>query len=661
MHFLEVAVQNVRGFSAQGRFQLKPGYLVLKPPAAEVTPLAALSLALLYSDGRGDDASFSAQPDKRGKAAFTLLGQDNTTYRLLRELGGVGTLHKQSAPGQPPELVSNETAEINQFLRSQVGMPSRNFWEQICCLMPSQLPSRRPRVRTSKPDLKRPSMPGAASHAGGHGAHASHGGLASNPNMPALASTQAVAPAENIPAAEAKLKELEKELVKSREMEEVQFKLDGLNSQLFEVERKLKSTEGLKVAVRDAENAWNAAPTPESLGLPADILARVERYPKVISKRDDALNRLNVEREQDAAAAPQAVEPLKENKLFWGGLGAGALFLLGGIILGFAVDSGWRYLTLLDIPAFGFAAMLALRYVDDLSKTSSVRNKEGMFSAREKKILDEFEAEASPVRKALKLLELENPEDLPGVFDRKGLLEQRFNELKDQLAAMEADPDFVAAGEQRDTIKQQIDEMSVEVSRKGSFVRDLREVERELSRTKESIALAKAGAPPPTPAGPGPAGAEPATMGGGPLEDPSPVVMMLAADVLATDITTLGGMLRDRCTQYLSALTDRRYLGVEWDKDGRASVFVPGQQLLVGDIPPRDLDMYYLALRMVVVEKVSTRVKFPFILEHPFVAMDEVKLPLIARMLKHLGTLTQVLLVTTHPGLAQMADGSVNL
>ncbi|HYI00645.1 chromosome segregation protein SMC [Hyalangium sp.] len=651
MHFLEVAVQNVRGFSAQGRFQLKPSFLVLKPPAAEITPLAGLALALLYSDGRGEDASFSAQGEKRGKAAFTMLGMDNLTYRLLRELGGSGTLHKQTAAGQPPELLSNESAEIGQFLRSQVGLPSRNAWEQVFCLMPSHLPSRRPRVRTSKPDLKRPSLPGVASSPGMHG-------LASNPSMPALASTQAVAPAEDIPAAEAKLKDLELELVKSREVEEVQFKLDGLNSQLFEVERKLKSTDGVKVAIRDAEAAWNAAPTPESLGLPADILTRVERYTKVVARRDDALNRLATEREQDAAAAPATVEPLKKNRLFWVGLGAGTLFLLAGIVLGMVVDSNWRYLTLLDIPAFGWAAMLALRYVDDLSKTTTVRNKEGMFSAREKKILEEFEAEAAPVRKAMKLLEVESHEDIPGVFERKGLLEQRLNELRDQLAAMEADPDFVAAGEQRDSVKAQIEELSGEVGKKGSFVRDLREVERDLSRTKESIALAKAGTP--APAAPGAAPGEPA-VASGPMEDPSPVVMMLAADLLSTDITSLGGMLRDRCTQYLSALTDRRYLGVEWDKDGRASVFVPGQQLLVGEIPPRDLDMYYLALRMVLVEKVCTRVKYPFILEHPFAGMDEVKLPLIGRMLKHLGTLTQVLLVTTHPGLAQMADGSVNL
>ncbi len=651
MHFTEVAVQNVRGFSPQGRFALKPGFLVIKPPGNEITPLAGLALALLYADGRGGDAAFSAQGQKSGKAALTMLGQDNLTYRLLRELGASGTLHKQTAPGQPPELISQDTAQITQALRAQVGLPSRSAFDQLYCLMPSHFPSRKPRVRTSKTDVKRPSLPGVGSSPGGHG-------LASNPSMPALASTQAVAPAEDIPAAEARVKELEQELVKSREMEDLQFKLDGLNSQLFEVDRKLKSTEGLKVAIRDAEAAWNAAPTPESVGLPLDILQRVERYPKVLARKEDALNRLAQEREQEAQAAPSAVEPLKENKQFLAGLGAGTLFLGLGVVLGTVVDANWRYLTLLDIPAFGWAAMQALRYVDELSRTTDVGRKEGMFAAREKKILEEFEAEAAPVRKALKVLELENPEDIPGVFERKALLEHKANELREQLATMEANPEFVAAAEQRESIKQQIDELSVAVGKAGSFVRDLREVERELSRTKESIALAKAGhAPVAAAAGAG----EAAAAAGGPLEDPSPVLMTLAADLLSTDIMTMSGMLRDRCTQYLSALTDRRYLGVEWDEGGRASVFVPGQQLLVSEIPPRDVDMYYLALRLTVVEKVSARVKYPFILENPFAGMDEVKLPLIARMLKHLGTLTQVLLVTPHPGMAQLSDGAVNV
>jgi hypothetical protein len=631
MHFVEVAVQNVRGFTALGRFPFKQGYLVLKPPAPEVSPLAGLSLALLYSDGRGEDSKFVATGQKSGKCAFTFVGQDNLTYRLLRELGGSGTLHKQTVTGQPPELVSDDAAEIAQYLRSQAGLPARSTFEQVYCLMANQMPSRRPRVRVARPgDPKRPSLSSA----------------------PQLASNQAVEPAEDIPAAEARVKALEQEMQRSREVDELQFKLDGLNSTLFEVERKLNSTEGLKVAIRDAENAWNAAPTPENLGLPVDILARVERYPKALAKRDDALGRLQVEREQEAAAVPQAVAPLKKNPLFWAGIAAGTLFLLLGIILSMVLENtAWRYMVLLDIPAYGFAAMLALRYVDDLSSTTSVRSKEGMFAAREKKILEEFDMEAAPVRKAMKALELESHEEIPAVFDRKALLEQKVRELREQLTAMENAPDFVAAAGEREETKRGIEELNAKIAKIGTYVRDVREVEREMARTKESIALAKSPA-----AATGPVGGP-----NDPLEDPSPALMKQAADIFQVDIPTVSGMVRDRCNQYLTALTDRRYQGVDWDMEGRGFVISAGRSVPVGEIIPRDLDMYYLALRMTVVEKASSRVKYPFILEHPFAGMDEVKLPLVGRMLKHLGTLTQVLHVTAHPGFAQLADGTVNI
>ncbi|HLK99242.1 MAG TPA: chromosome segregation protein SMC [Myxococcaceae bacterium] len=631
MHFVEVAVQNVRGFTAQGRFPFKQGYLVLKPPSAEVSPLAGLSLALLYSDGRGEDSKFVATGQKSGKSAFTFVGQDNLTYRLLRELGGSGTLHKQTVTGQPPELVSDDAAEIAQYLRSQAGLPARSTFEQVYCLMANQMPSRRPRVRVARPgDPKRPSLSSG----------------------PQLASNQAVEPAEDIPAAEARVKALEQEMQRSREVDELQFKLDGLNSTLFEVERKLNSTEGLKVAIRDAENAWNAAPTPENLGLPADILARVERYPKVIAKRDDAMGRLQVEREQEAAAVPQAVAPLKKNPLFWAGIAAGTLFLLLGIILSVVLENtAWRYMVLLDIPAYGFAAMLALRYVDDLSSTTSVRSKEGMFAAREKKILEEFDLEAAPVRKAMKALELESHEEIPAVFERKALLEQKVRDLREQLTAMENAPEFMAAAGEREETKRGIEELNAKIAKIGTYVRDVREVEREMARTKESIALAKSPA-----AATGPVGGP-----SDPLEDPSPALMKQAADIFQVDIPTVSGMVRDRCNQYLTALTDRRYQGVDWDMEGRGFVISAGRSVPVGEIIPRDLDMYYLALRMTVVEKASARVKYPFILEHPFAGMDEVKLPLVGRMLKHLGTLTQVLHVTAHPGFAQLADSTVNI
>src|SRR5690242_5810323 len=180
MHFVEVAVQNVRGFSPAGRFALKTGYLVLKPPAA-LSPLAGLSLALLYADGRGGDAALAASAQKPGKAALTFVGQDSVTYRVLRELGGGGSLHRLNPTTKQPELVTQDTAEANQFLRGQVGLPPRTTFEQLFCLHAPQLPSRRPR------GAGRP-----ASTSGGLPPHSSPGmpGLhsPSSPGMPALRS-----------------------------------------------------------------------------------------------------------------------------------------------------------------------------------------------------------------------------------------------------------------------------------------------------------------------------------------------------------------------------------------------------------------------------------------------------------------------------------------
>ncbi|QSQ26486.1 chromosome segregation protein SMC [Pyxidicoccus parkwayensis] len=633
MQFAEVAVQNVRGFSPAGRFALKAGYLVLKPPAAEASPLAGLSLALLFADGRGGDASFMAPGAKTAKAALTFVGVDGVTYRVLRELGGSGTLHRMNKATNQAELVSSDTSEIGQFLRGQVGLPPRTTFEQLYCLQPAQLPSRRPRkaAAAAKQDPK------------------------TSGKYPSLASASTVMPAEDISAAEAKLRALEQELVGSTEVDQLQFKADGLQSQLFEADQRLKSTEGLKVAISEAEANWRAAPTPESLGLPQDIRSRAQRYPKVVAKRDEALARLNQDREAGVEVAAPYVEPLKENRLFWGGLGAGVLFLALGLGLGLGVDNTFRYVALLDIPAFGVAAFMALRHVDDLQKASRQGTKENRFEAREKKILDEFEAEAAPLRMAQKALGVEEFEEIVPMLERKELLAARVVELKEQLAGVEADPEYVAASSQRQVLKDELEAVNAELTQKGSYVRDIREVEREIGRVKESILLARAPRPA---AAPGPDGAPPAVE---PLEDPSPVLLSQAADVFTTDVSAVQGLLKERCLQYLTALTDRRYQGIEWDREGRAFALAQGKRIPVGELPPKDLDLYYLALRMTVVEKASARVKRPFLLEDVFAGMEEVKLPLIARMLKHLGTLTQVLHVTGHPGFAQMSDGTVNV
>src|SRR5919106_5119680 len=162
MYFLDLATQGVRGFSPNARVALTPGYVVFHPSGTEAVPLAALLLALLYPEGRGTDSALAAPGAKVGKAALTLLGNDAVTYRAVRELGGSGVLQWLNKTTQRFEVVTQDVAEANQFLRSPVGAPTRATFEQLFTIRANQFPSRNPKPVVKAAPLKKPSLPSLA-------------------------------------------------------------------------------------------------------------------------------------------------------------------------------------------------------------------------------------------------------------------------------------------------------------------------------------------------------------------------------------------------------------------------------------------------------------------------------------------------------------------
>ncbi|MBF5043943.1 chromosome segregation protein SMC [Aggregicoccus sp. 17bor-14] len=631
MHLLELAVQNVRGFTPAGRHPLKLGYVVLRGPSAETAPIAQLAMALLYPDGRGGDAALVAPGQRTGKAALSLQGNDGVTYRVLRELGGAGGLHRLNPETQKPELVSQDAAEMVQVLRAQAGAPTRGVFEQVYCLRPGQLPSRKPRAAPEPPPRASASgLPAVAP-----------GGLGTP-----------VTPARDVPAAQARAGVLEQELTLAREVEAMQFEADGMTSQLFELDRRFEAHEALRARAEAARAEAQATPGPEALGLPQDIVARATRYPSAKSRRDEALAKVRAERDElDPSAVGSKVPPLWKDQAFWGWTAAGAAALL----LGFLLQGPGKYVALLDVPLFGVAAVLALRYVEELQYHARETGRGGRSAAREKKILEDFEAEVSAVLNAVRALDVDEPKDVVPALARREEVRQRALQLEAEFMREERSQELAQARARKEELRVQLAELNARIEQQGAYTRDAREVERELARTRESIALAlqpAAGA-----AGPGAPGSDA-------LEDPTPALLALAADLLGVDARAAAQLLRDRCLQYFTALTDRRYPQVEWDAAGRAQVLVAagGRKVGAGELPPRDLDLYAIALRLTVVERASARVKVPFLVEDVFQGLlDEVKLPLVARMLKHLGTLTQVVHATAHPGFAQMADASASV
>src|SRR5262249_93706 len=229
-----------------------------------------------------------------------------------------------------------------------------------------------------------------------------------------------------------------KELELAKEIERIQFRQDEIASETSDVEAKLQQAAALQASVKEAEAAFAGAPSPESLQLPSDIVARAERFPQLVAKRDEALARWDVA--SDPGFRVARVQPLKENVRFWAGLAAGVALFTGAI----ALKGAGRYLALLDIPAFGFAALQALRYVDDLHKAQRVSRRGERAATREKKILEDFEAQAQSVKKAMAVLKLDKPSDIGAVFAQKAQLGQRLKELRARAEAMQKDPAYVA-------------------------------------------------------------------------------------------------------------------------------------------------------------------------------------------------------------------------
>jgi hypothetical protein len=621
MHWVEFALQGVRGFLPSVRVSLKPGYWTLLPQTPGA-PLVGLTSELCFPDGRGGDARYAAtEGGTTSKAALWLVGRDGATYRILRELGRSGSLHRVNASTRGHDLITEDPSEMAQFLRAQVGFPPRSRYEQLFTFTPGQLPSRRP---------KRPQPSGARLAGAG------------------IPVTTPEPPADPMQA-RARLAELERELALSSEVERLQFRADGVSAQVFQLETRVTSVQGLEQELAEASRGQQQAPTVEGLGLIPDIVERARGFPALVAKVDETLAKLEAERQVDVVTAP-APTPLSRDGRFWVGMALGAAALLAGA----TVTGPLKYIALLDIPAFGLAALVALKRVEDLQWSELAVRKGDRLGDRERQIREQFETDAQPVRNAMKILGVEQPHEIVAALEEHGKWSARVSDVEQRLRAAKLNPEYVAAATQLAELRAEQESLNAKLGEKGSYVRDARDIEREMARLRESLApgprrVSSPGVPAVAP--PGPEG----------LDDFTPTLVNAAADLLALDVATLGSRIAERTAQYTSALTERRVECLEISHDGQGMARVGGRLVPVGEIEARDLDWVWLALRLSLLERLVTQEPLPVLLEDMATGMDEARLPMLGRMLKALGGATQLLHVTAHPVFASMSEGSVNV
>ena len=401
MHWVEFAFQGVRGFLPSVRVSLKPGYWTLLPQTPGA-PLIGLTSELCFPDGRGGDARYAAGDGITvSKAALWLVGRDGVTYRILREMGrsGAAPSGERQHPGPRPH---------HRGASGDGAVPPR----------PGRVPAPRAVRATLHP------LPGTTSPASAPSAERDSG------SIPGQAPPTPEPPMDPT-VARSKLSELERELQASSEVERLQFRADGVAAQVFQQESRVKAVQQAEAEMADAQRALQQAPTVQGLGLIPDIVERARNFPALVARCDESLARLESERQLEVATSPPPAIPIGRDSRFWVGMALGTAALVGGML----ASGPMKYVALLDIPAFGLAALVALKRVEDVQWVELAVRKGDRLAERERIVRDQFETDAQPVRNAMKILGVEQPMDVVTALEEHGRRQTQVAELQRKLDA----------------------------------------------------------------------------------------------------------------------------------------------------------------------------------------------------------------------------------
>ncbi len=614
MILLEFAAQGVRGVApAGGRATLRPGYNVV---AADGPVLRRLLEALLYPDPRDADAFPRAPggpPGAGQKAGLTFVGDDKVTYRLVRDLAGGCQLHRFDPAKRSFALLSQDLGDVAQLMRKPGGAPPPAHLAALLSIAAADLPS------------KQGGVAGAA--------------------LPGLAPRAQLSPEQ----ARRRVAELEKELEKAKVAEKLQLREDGLQARLFKLEEALKQGNALREGLETAEAGRRELdPVGEVAARLGDAEARVGAFEKTASRAEEARARVEAERaslaETEARGAPR---PLWRVNEVWYGAAAGALALALGAV-GAASGTDLRYAALVDLPAFGFSAWVALRWVGTLETWERIGRKRRVVDDWEKKVQAQFAKDAAEVNAAMAAIGVTKVQELKEQLGRLADADSVVAEWRRRVEEWEAAPEAQSALAEKAKVEAELRALEARLQAEaGGFVRDVRSIEHEIRRLEQEAAN-PAPAPALAPA------AAPRPAGGDPIRG----VLERAGEALGQTPMGVGRAIQQKASQALAGLSFQRLGAIAVDDRGNASVQMGGRPTPASSLPPADRDLVWLALKLALLEQTLAAGRGIAVLDDAFAGLSDGARRFAARLLKQLAKPGQIVHATSDPASREAADNA---
>jgi hypothetical protein len=559
-------------------------------------------------------------------------GGDGQVYRILRDLAA-GRSTAMTVEGQATTPITDDPGQIEALSADVFGVPNRDIFDSLFLLRDDELPSRT---------------------GGGVGLDNVGSGLGGG-ELPPGFGTDTGQPAMSEDDRDRRIAEIEELMKKAEEVAQVQFDLDGMQREVFELDDRLKPVHERRALVKNT--VAELEPMAHLGELPTDIADVAEAARKLrtglrkeIERAGDEITDLRSEMEQEIARARSPVQMIKASfqdpLVKYGMIGGGVALLLG--TLGFFVNERMRILALLDIPAFAVAVVGAFRFLNEAEVISGLKRriKRLQSSRDEAKIKIDESSLSSQNLLAQHGLNEEDLEHLGPQLERYYEAKERADTARREADELANAPETQQMLARREELEGKIKQVEDDLYTMGAGIPDMGQLQFELEE------LHRMGGDPGGAALTGGAGGSGGGLG---------LALDAASGVLGVSTREIFETVRPRVAQYLSGLSDRRYGEVRLESGLVVYESTSAQLLPFDSLPPGDKDLVYLAIKLTLIEHVVSQRPRPVFLDGAFATFPQGKTPLVVRMLQFLGSKTQVVCITRNEGLQSAATTRVQL
>lgn len=611
MQIIELVVQGVRRFKDSFKIQLKPGLIMAVggSESGKTTLVDTIEASLFPADSKHSSELVSWETPELSRGAIVFrAGPEDGTYRIVRDfVKNASSLSKLDPETKKFMPIAGDSAQIDTVLK-EMGLPSLEIYHALCVI--HRLDSE---------------APGAA----GFGS--------------AVDELSQLSPEVR----EQKIREIKEALEGTGKLDQLQYELDGYESEKFDLMSTLKRADDLEAEAKKAEEVLDQ-PQNEKLGsISAEQEERIRNHDEKSGERKRELDHLEKQmlsfyQEADAARAKQ-VAPY-QHPIVMAGIG---VILLGFILWIGMKMSGDQYaphasksflLVMAGAALAGFGYLQWMKLMQDLKEVISKPEKT---EQQRNQLMRKYDVESADVISVLRRTESDTPRELLERLVAFKKLKATADKARAAANKAREAPEVAEAAARLKEVTAKIKETQMAIKKAGAAAAiDPAELRRQLDR------LENAGG------NKGVAG-----VGAGKL-------IAAAASYLDESPDGLAAAIMPRASAHLQTITENRYSLVSLSSDGSAGLrhLPSSRERLIGELGSSVLTAFQFAVHGALMEFIADRKeKLPLLVDCGTGTLDDRWLAGLFRVLKAVGGRSQVILTTSRAQVASMADLAIKL